>query len=190
MNLLAHIFLSGDDQELLIGNFIGDHVKGNKKFDYPDGIRRGIELHRAIDHFTDTHPITAQGRKYLYERHSKYSGVVLDLFYDHFLAANFNDFSKVPLEKFTREKYALLNLSQHWFPEKVKHFYPFMVERDWLTGYATIDGIGRTLTGLSRRVSFENRMHEATADLVQFYEPLEKDFKLFFPELIRFTSSY
>lgn len=190
MNLLAHIFLSGDDQELLIGNFIGDHVKGNRKFDFPDGIRRGIELHRAIDHFTDTHPITAQSRKYLYARQSKYSGVVLDLFYDHFLAANFNDYSAVPLALFSREKYLQLANGDHWFPEKVKHFYPYMVERDWLTGYATVEGIGKTLTGLSRRVSFENRMHEATEDLVEWYEILEKDFKNFFPELIRFSSSF
>lgn len=190
MNLLAHIFLSGDDQELLVGNFIGDHVKGNRKLEYPDGIRRGIELHRAIDHFTDTHAITAKGRSYLYSRQSKYAGVVLDLFYDHFLAANFHNYSKIPLPQFSQTKYRQLAEAQHWFPEKVKHFYPFMVERDWLTGYASVEGIGRTLTGLSRRVAFQNRMHEATEDLLQWYQPLENDFKAFFPELVRFSTTF
>jgi acyl carrier protein phosphodiesterase len=188
VNFLAHIYLSGNDPELLVGNFIADHVKGNRKDLFPEGIRRGIELHRAIDYFTDTHPVTASSRRLLRDRHSKYSGVVVDLFYDHFLAAGFADYSDVPLPDFAQRSYEIIGTYQEWLPETVRGFLPYMVERDWLSNYATVEGIGRTLTGLSRRVRFPNIMHEAVDDLKVHYPALEADFRRFFPELITFVA--
>ncbi len=190
MNFLAHLFLSFDDYELIIGNFIADHVKGARKNEFPDGIRRGIELHRAIDHFTDTHSITSRSKNLLYERHAKYAGVVVDLYYDHFLAASFSDYSEIPLAEFVENHYRILESEKQWLPESVRSFLPHMIERNWLFNYASIEGIGRTLIGLSQRVRFPNRMHEAVHDLELHYPALKADFKLFFPQLITFADEY
>lgn len=171
----------------MVGNFIADFVKGNKKLNYPDRIRQGIELHRQIDHFTDTHPVTAISRRRLYERHSKYSGVVVDLFYDHFLAKNFTEFSGVALDEYAARTYKDLHGYFNILPDEVKTFLPFMVRHNWLLSYSSLEGIGRTLTGLSKRVSFENRMDSAVHDLSEYYAHFEEEFRRFFPELITFA---
>ena len=188
MNFLAHLFLSGNDEDVLIGNFIADYVKGNKKDDYPNGIRHGIELHRAIDDFTDRHEITGQSRRRLYERHHKYSGVVVDLYYDHFLARHFGDYSGQTLIDFSQYCYRILSANEHKLPAGVQYFLPYMISHDWLGQYATVEGIGRTLTGLGKRVRFENRMAEAGEDLEEHYPLFEAEFRLFFPQLITFAA--
>lgn len=190
MNFLAHIFLSGTNTELMIGNFIADYVKGKKKDLFPEGIRKGIELHRAIDHFTDHHPITEESKSRLRANYPKYSGVIVDIFYDHFLAKNFNQYSEIPLFDFTQATYALLTENQMYLPDGVKSFLPFMIERNWLNNYSTIEGIGRTLTGLSKRVSFENKMDQSVADLQKDYLLYENDFSRFFPQLITFAADF
>jgi len=183
MNFLAHIYLSGGNEQLMIGNFIADFVKGKKKDDYPDEIRRGIELHRFIDHYTDHHEVVLNSIRRVHDRQEKYSGVVVDILYDHFLAANFSSYSEVPLQLFSQQTYAILQANWKNLPADVHYFLPFMIERNWLLNYATVDGIGRALTGLSGRVKYENRMNEAVKDLQENYEGLETDFKIFFPEL-------
>jgi acyl carrier protein phosphodiesterase len=187
VNFLAHLFLSGNNPELLIGNFIADHVKGNKKFLFPAGIRKGIELHRFIDSFTDSHSITRHSKELIYPSQRKYAPVVVDLFYDHFLAANFNSFSEQSLSDFTAFVYTTLRQYHDHLPEAVQHFLPHMIERDWLTNYATLDGISRSLKGLSKRVRFENQMADAHQDLVRHYDKLEEHFNRFFPELVAFV---
>jgi acyl carrier protein phosphodiesterase len=188
MNFLAHIYLSGEDHELMIGNFIADFVKGNKKNDYLDGIRKGIELHRAIDDYTDRHEMTGRSKNRLRPKYAKYAGVIVDLYYDHFLAADFSAYSKKPLQQFSEDTYRILK--EHWdiLPEPVHHFLPFMIERNWLLSYATIEGIGNTLKGLSKRVSFPNKMDESVHDLQEHYIEFETDFKEFFPQLAKFVS--
>ena len=187
MNFLAHIYLSGDDKEIMIGNFIADFVKGKKKDNYPDRIRKGIELHRMIDDFTDHHPITSRSKDRLRVKYGKYSGVIVDLYYDHFLAANFSEYHSMALLEFSQKTYGILNEYSDILPEGVHYFLPFMIERNWLLNYATIDGIGRALSGLSIRVSFENKMGESVNDLVEYYTGFEHDFKEFFPELQNFV---
>jgi acyl carrier protein phosphodiesterase len=183
LNFLAHIFLSGDNEKLMIGNFIADFVKGKKKDEYPDEIRKGIELHRFIDHFTDHHDVVLRSVQRIHQRQEKYSGVVVDILYDHFLAANFDSFSAVPLQEFSQNTYRLLKKNWNILPAGVLLFLPFMIERNWLLNYATVDGIGRALSGLSKRVKYENRMHQAVLDLQENYNDLERDFRDFFPEL-------
>lgn len=190
MNFLAHIYLSGEDKERMIGNFIADFVKGKKKDDYPDAIRKGIELHRAIDDFTDHHPITSLSKERLRPKYSKYSGVIVDLYYDHFLAHNFDRYSDVSLQQYSEQTYQVLLEYKEILPEGVNYFLPFMIERNWLLNYASIEGIGRALTGLSKRVSFENKMDESVADLREHYSAFENEFGRFFPELITFVNSY
>jgi len=188
MNFLAHLFLSGNDEEVLIGNFIADYVKGKKKDEYPPGIRHGIELHRAIDDFTDRHEVTGQSKRRLYERHHKYSGVVVDLYYDHFLAKHFGDYSEKPLADFSKYCYETLSANEEKLPAAVQYFLPYMITRDWLQQYSSVEGIGRTLAGLGKRVSFENRMAEAREDLEDHYPLFEAEFRLFFPQLITFAA--
>ena len=189
MNYLAHIFLSGNDEELMVGNFIADFVKGNKKNDYDITIRKGIELHREIDSFTDQHAITSVSKTRLYPKHHKYAGPIVDIFYDHFLAKNFSAFSEIPLEIFVANSYKTISSYTHILPTRVVEFLPFMIERNWLVNYATIEGIGRTLTGVGRRLSFQNMLNTATEDLVESYSSFEEEFFQFFPQLINFTNS-
>ncbi len=187
MNFLAHIYLSGDDDQLMIGNFIADFVKGKKKDEYPVKIKQGIELHRAIDDFTDHHEITGRSKDRLRAKYGKYSGVIVDLYYDHFLAANFSDYHTSSLEDFSQHIYAVLKGNWDVLPPGVQHMIPFMMEKNWLLNYATIEGIGRALSGLSKRVSFENKMDQSVFDLEEQYEKFQMDFNDFFPELIRFV---
>ncbi|HNP98936.1 MAG TPA: acyl carrier protein phosphodiesterase, partial [Bacteroidia bacterium] len=150
----------------------------------------GIELHRAIDDFTDHHPITSLSKERLRPKYSKYSGVIVDLYYDHFLAHNFDRYSDVPLQQYSEQTYQVLLEYKEILPEGVNYFLPFMIERNWLLNYASIEGIGRALTGLSKRVSFENKMDESVADLREHYSAFENEFGRFFPELITFVNSY
>ena len=121
----------------MIGNFIADFVKGKKKNEYPDEIRKGIELHRFIDHFTDHHEVVLNSIRRILQRQEKYSGVVVDILYDHFLAANFNRYSQMPLQDFSKQTYRVLQENWNFLPSGVHHFLPFMIERNWLLNYAT-----------------------------------------------------
>jgi acyl carrier protein phosphodiesterase len=189
MNYLAHIFLSGNDNQLMIGNFIADFVKGNKKNNYPDGIKAGIELHRSIDDFTDHHEITSISKSRLYSKQHKYAGPVVDVFYDHFLAKNFSKYSEIPLDEFTSNTYRILQSNLSILPMEVQQFLPYMIERNWLLNYATLDGIDRSLKGIGKRLSFQNNLNTAKEDLVENYSEFEKEFFLFFPQLINFAKS-
>jgi acyl carrier protein phosphodiesterase len=189
LNFLAHIYLSGDDDQLMIGNFIADFVKGKKKDEYPQKIKQGIELHRAIDDFTDHHEITGRSKDRLRTKYGKYSGVIVDLYYDHFLAANFSEYHTSSLQDFSQHTYSVLKENWNVLPTGVQYMVPFMIERNWLLNYATMDGIGRALTGLSKRVSFENKMDQSVLDLKERYEFFEMDFKDFFPDLIQFVDT-
>ncbi len=171
----------------MIGNFIADFVKGKKKDEYPVKIKQGIELHRMIDDFTDHHPVTSRSKDRLRHKYGKYSGVITDIYYDHFLATNFSAYHESSLEKFSLNTYTILKENWDLLPEGVHYMLPFMIERNWLLNYATIEGIGRALTGLSKRVSFENKMDESVADLKEKYSDFKNDFSDFFPELIKFS---
>ena len=173
-----------------MGNFIADFVKGRKKDGYPDGIRLGIELHRGIDDFTDHHPLAVRSRHRLQTQQGKYAGVVIDLVYDHFLARLFPEYSTVSLEEFSLETYGLMHGFAEILPEDFRFMLRHMEDKNWLTSYATLDGFDRAATGLSRRVSFPNRMHEARHDVQQAYAELEGDFREFFPAVQGFASAW
>ncbi|NEM98836.1 acyl carrier protein phosphodiesterase [Pontibacter burrus] len=184
MNYLAHLYLSGNNEELMLGNFIADAVKGKQAANYSSGIARGIYLHRFIDSFTDTHPIVAETKARLREKYKKYAPVVADLFYDHFLATSFEQYANETLESYTDRTYSLINSYLPALPAKVQHFFPYMKEQNWLLGYAEIEGISRALTGLSRRTSFESNMETAGEELALNYSLYQQDFEAFFPELV------
>ena len=188
MNYLAHAYLSGEDEGILIGNFIADAVKGKTMNDYSDEVRRGIILHRFIDEFTDNHPLHKASRAKLHERYGHYSGVLIDIFYDHFLAKNWQDYSKVSLEDYTSWLYKLLEDNRQILPERIQYMLEYMIPQNWLLNYAHFEGIGRVLRGMAKRAKFESQMEHGVEELKLYYNEFEKEFRQFFPELKAFVN--
>lgn len=187
MNFLAHIYLSFGDDEVTIGNFIADSIKGNKFKHLPDRIQKGILLHRQIDTFTDSHPIAKQSSKRLHQNYSHYSRVIVDIFYDHFLAKNWNHYSETPLHLFVDQFYVLLEDNYTVLPDATKRMIPYMMSDNWLLNYAKMDGISRVLTGMNRRTNNKSKMNNAIIDLEKHYNSFEMEFTDFFNELETFS---
>ena len=186
MNFLAHLHLSGGYPQLLIGNFIADFLRGGiKKNKLPENILRGVRLHHAIDSFTDSHEMVRAGTKRLQPNYGKYSPVIIDVFYDHFLAKNWENFHPKQLPDFAQDVYKVLQNNPKHLPPKVKQLLPYMVSQDWLTNYAGFYGIERALEGLSRRASFQNTMNEAIVELKEHYELFDQEFMAFFPDILQ-----
>ncbi|WP_207430739.1 ACP phosphodiesterase [Sabulibacter ruber] len=183
MNYLAHLFLSGTDEDLRLGNFIADSVRGAQVLLYPERVQQGIRLHRLIDSYTDGHPVVAETKERLRPKFRKYAGVVADVYYDHFLAANFQTFSAQPLAEFAKEAYTQVQSRPELLPERVQHFLPYMVRHNWLVSYAKVEGITRALHGLSSRTKFDSGMETAGEELVQNYAFYQMEFERFFPQL-------
>ncbi len=183
MNFLAHIYLSGDNQLIQIGNFMADGIRGKDYESYLIDIQKGIILHRAIDTFTDSHQIFRQSTKKLHERYHHYSGVIVDIFYDHFLAKNWHQYSNIPLEKYTASFYKALQDNYNSLSDKAKRILPIMMREDWLTIYATIEGISHILKQMDRRSGNKSEMQYSVAELMEFYEAFEAEFKQFFEEM-------
>lgn len=191
MNFLAHVYLSGDDPQLMIGNFIADFVKGGKLNDrYTAEIVRGIELHRAIDEFTDQHAVVQSSKDRLRPKYRHYSGVIVDMYYDHFLAKNWDDFHHRQLDDFAQQFYGLLKEYKPMLPEDVQRMMPYMIRGNWFLNYGFKEGIHRALSGMSRRTTFDSKMDEAVLDLTRHYELFENEFKEFFPILKNFSEKW
>ena len=188
MNFLAHIYLSGENEKVAIGNFFADSIRGNKYRDFPKDYQIGILLHRAIDSFTDAHPIFRQSTKRLHNGYSHYSGVIVDIFYDHFLAKNWHFYSDVELETFSMDFYRTLEENHHILPNKTKNLMPYLIADNWLYNYRHINGIQRVLNGMNRRTKYESNMNLATEELQKYYADFEKEFTNFFEEAIAFSS--
>ena len=183
MNFLAHFYLSGQDEELLTGNFLGDFVKGNDLVQFPEGVVKGIRMHQSIDQFTDSHEITLRSKKRISHKYGHYSAVIIDIFYDHFLAKLWDQFHDQDLLYFTEDSYKILDKYSHLFPKKAFYVYPYMKNGNWLLRYGTLEGISRTLNGMARRARFNSKMDEAIEDLKIHYDDFRKDFEEFFPTL-------
>lgn len=184
MNFLAHIYLSGDNKMIAIGNFVADAIRGNKYKLLPPEFQVGVKLHRHIDTFTDAHPIVRQSTKRLHQNYSHYSGVIVDILYDHFLAKNWSTYSEVPLEDYVDNFYDTLKDHFNILPERFQKLMPFMIADNWLLSYAEIEGIQRVLNGMNRRTKFKSGMHTATDELKEYYSEFENEFTIFFEELI------
>ena len=189
MNFLAHIYLSGDNDLIKIGNFMADGIRGKQYENYPLEIQKGIILHRAIDTFTDAHPIFRQSTKKLHEKYHHYAGVIVDVFYDHFLAKNWNTYSDEKLEEFVERFYQSLHDNYSILTERTIGMMPYMIEHNWLVSYQTIEGINRILTQMDQRTKNESKMRFATNELSEFYSEFEEEFTNFFQELILFTNT-
>lgn len=184
MNYLAHIYLSGDNDLVTIGNFIADGIKGKSYKKHPKDIQIGILLHRHIDTFTDAHETVRQSTKRLHKKYSHYSGVIVDILYDHFLAKNWHKYSDAPLDEYINSFYDSLEEHYDILPLRVQKMMPYMLADNWLLSYASIDGIAKVLDGMNRRTKNRSSMNEAVIELKAFYEEFEHEFSSFFEELI------
>ncbi|WP_248722848.1 ACP phosphodiesterase [Seonamhaeicola sp. ML3] len=188
MNYLAHIYLSGDNDLVTLGNFIADGIKGSRYKKYPKNIQIGILLHRHIDTFTDAHKTVRLSTKRLHEKYGHYSGIIVDILYDHFLAKNWNKYSNTPLEVYVENFYSSLNEHYTILPARVQKMMPYLIADNWLLSYASIEGISRVLDGMNRRTKNKSSMNEAINELKTFYTEFENEFTLFFDELISFAN--
>ncbi|NHN27804.1 DUF479 domain-containing protein [Flavobacterium jejuense] len=188
MNFLAHIYLSGDNDYIKIGNFMADGIKGDSYNNFPKEIKKGILLHRAIDSFTDMHPVFRKSKHRLHEKYGHYSGVIMDIFYDHFLAKNWNTYSSVPLNQYVSNFYHLLDTNFDKLTLKIQKMYPNMVKQNWLLSYESIEGIGTILYQMDYRTKFKSKMQYAIEELQLFYDDFEKEFILFFEDIQQMAS--
>jgi len=187
VNFLAHIYLSFDDPQITLGNFFADHIRANKYKHLPHKVQKGILLHRAIDTFTDAHPIARQSSKRLHKNYSHYSQIIVDIYYDHFLAKNWKKYSNKPLDTYVASFYDLLEENYEILPVGTKRMLPYMITDNWLYSYANLTGIARVLNGMNRRTKNKSKMNFAIIDLEEHYTDFENEFTAFFEELITFS---
>jgi acyl carrier protein phosphodiesterase len=187
VNYLAHLYLAGQNEDLIIGNFIADHIKGNGIDRFRAGIRQGIFMHRAIDVYTDTHPVVRQSIERLRPTYRKYSGVIIDMFYDHFLANCWDQYSDQSLLHFTKSMYDLLFRNYDILPARSQRLLPHMVQHNWLVSYASLGGLQQALTGMSHRTTFVSKMENAVNDLQKGYKYYQEEFHEYFPQLCDFV---
>lgn len=184
MNFLAHIYLSGENELLKIGNFMADGIRGKDYLQFDPEIQKGVLLHRLIDTFTDAHPVYRQSKHRLHEKYGHYSGVIMDIFYDHFLAKNWSKYHQQDLKSFADVFYQSLQNNYDQLTEKTKKMMPYMIARNWFVSYATVEGLEMILFQMDYRTKHRANMQEAIKELQQFQAEFENEFTIFFKELI------
>lgn len=187
MNFLAHLYLSGSDIDIRLGNFIGDYVKGKSLERFPIGVQKGITLHRAIDSFTDKHLATRSCIELLRPGYGKYAGVVVDVLFDHILANEWVKYSDSDLKWFTRRFYFQMVMRYPYLPDKVRHFLPFMIRSNRLYSYRTQEGVKRAIDIMSSVTSLPDNSDYAIEILAGSYPQLSFHFNTLFPEMIEFV---
>lgn len=188
MNFLAHLYLSQNNTNILIGNFIADHIKGNQFSHFNAEVQQGILFHREIDTFTDAHPIVRKSKRRLHERYRHYDGVIIDIFYDYFLAKNWADYSAIPLNVYANSIYDLFEVISTTLPIKSQDFIAYMIEYNILYNYQFKKGIERVLNGMNHRTKGKSQMNLAIQDLKEHELEFEKDFADFFTDLNSFAN--
>ena len=184
LNYLAHIYLSGSNEEILVGNFIGDYVKGFELGKYAENVRKGIVLHRHIDSFTDTNLIVRQSKARITEKYHKYSGIIIDIFYDHFLISAWPLFSKQAIQQFVARVHDILNRYHDSLPDGVKLFLPAFIKYNWIQRYSTIEGLEDILHRMSARTTLPDETEFAIKVLREDYKKFETEFaKVYYKEI-------
>lgn len=189
MNYLAHIHLSDNSEENMLGNFLGDFVSKSLEEEFEYSIKQGILMHKRLDTFTDSHPNFANSRERISSANRRLAGVLIDIFYDHFLAKNWSDYSSVSLEEYADNFYKILKKYSYCLPDKLTRRMPFMIEENWLLSYRDINGIQVAVDRISKR--FSNTRHPLVNpidELINNYESLEKDFKCFYLQAIEYAN--
>jgi acyl carrier protein phosphodiesterase len=189
MNYLGHIFLSDENELLMVGNFIADNVKGKKYLEYPVEIQKGILLHRSIDHFTDNNQHWKSIREMIRPVYNRYSGVTADLFIDHFLAVHWNSYSPFPLKVYSKWVHAILLRNYSILPERVKGFLAYLIQHKRLLSYSEIRGIEESLYIMSLHTSLPDRTKDAIQLLKSKYQEFDQLSDLFLIDIMGFVST-
>lgn len=187
MNFLAHAHLSGENKDILFGNFIADAVKGNNLKKYGTDVQTGIRLHRKIDTYTDSHPIFKRTLSKIRNAFGKYAGVATDIYYDHFLAKNWHSYHDDQLEQFAEKVYSILKENYTILPDRTKRLLPFLVMQNWLVGYADLTALQLVFYGMDRRTGFKSGMRDAVEILKKYYVEIGMDFEQYYPQLIEYV---
>lgn len=183
MNYLAHFYLSGNNKQLMLGNYMGDFIKASEVEALPSEIKKGVMLHRFIDEYTDNHQEVLKSKELVRPYFKKYSPVVIDIFYDHFLALNWEKYHSDKLEDFAKKVYDLLESNIDLLPKKSLRFLQYLTQNNMLVNYKSIDGMEKVFQGMSYRASFNSGMEKAHVILQKHFVELEMHFNSFFPEL-------
>lgn len=189
MNYLAHLYLAERSTEGLLGSLLGDFVKGRVDGRLPDGVRRGIVLHRRIDSFTDAHPRHRDSRGRIAGPRRRYAGIIVDVCYDHFLCRYWADYTSESLDDLVARVYGILHEHREDLPERLRRIAPHMIADDWLRAYGDLAHVGRALDGISRRIPRDNPLAGALKEISSNYGALDDDFRRFFPELEAYAVS-
>jgi len=190
MNFLAHAFLSGEEELVLVGNITGDTIRAIHMENFPVTLRKGVILHRAIDEFTDAHPEVLACKKLLSPYFKRYSGVALDVYFDHFLSVNWEKYSEKNRDEFIRSVYQYLQMHNGLLPEKSRLFIQFMIRYDWLRSYHSVSGISAILLQMSGRTKSDTGFQQAREVLEKHYLEIDNHFNNFFPELVNFSRDH
>lgn len=194
MNHLAHFVLSGDDDDLAMGNFVADFITNRQLPDFREGVQRGIHLHRAIDAFTDAHPVVKQSTKRLHPFHHKYSPVIVDVYYDFLLAKNWEKCQaigpSVSLPVFVEKAYNLLTSRAKEMPERLQMFLPRMVADNFLMKPTTFEGLNKSFERIEKATHFPSNFSNAAGHLEEFLSEFDAEFCLFFPDLQNHVTAF
>ncbi len=190
MNYLAHIALSGVNTDVMIGNFIGDFIKGNDYNNYPKDLKKGMLLHRDIDSFTDNHPLTIQSKRRFYEAYPKVGGIITDILYDYFLCQQWNKFYAIELNDFIAKTYVTLKLNKSKFPKEMDYLYQHLIKNDWFQRYQTQEGTALTLTEIGKRLKYPKDLGMAFHIVNDNFNSFEEEFSEFYKELLNFCNHF
>lgn len=192
MNYLAHLFLSPPGEDALLGSLMGDFVKGPLTSNtiserYSAEMTRAIALHRKIDSYTDSHPVVRDSWNRVSKERRRFAGVMVDMFYDHFLAKYWSEFHHKPLSEFTGDFYAILARRRSEMPERLQGITNSMISLDWLGSYAQIKSIHTALNRISQRFRRKNTLFDSADELLENYAEMELDFRRFIPDAVAFV---
>lgn len=189
MNFLAHIYLSGTNPRIQIGNFMGDGIRGKDYKKYHPDIQVGVLLHRSIDSFTDFHPVFRQSKHRLVPKYNHFSGIIVDMFYDHFLAKEWSLYHHEELHVFCQRFYRELENHYKELNLKTRDLLPYLLKQNWLERYAHLTDLQQILKQMDSRFSFPSKMNESVEDLFEHYESFQREFHLFFKDLMVHSES-
>jgi len=192
LNFLAHFHLARNTDASRVGALLGDFVRGTPeslRAQFPDEVIEGIMLHRAVDQFTDSHPVFLESKQLLSPERRRFAGIIIDVFFDHFLARHWKDYSDEPLDHFISEIHRILDRRTEWLTPELEALLPRMQSENWLGSYATLEGLALTFRRVSTRRSFLTPLIGAEEDLIANFHSFDKTFRVFYPELMNFARS-
>jgi acyl carrier protein phosphodiesterase len=187
VNFLAHAYLAGDSDHAIVGSLMGDFVKGPLCGRYGTEITRALALHRRIDVYTDAHQVVRQSRHRVSAARRRFAGILVDMFYDHFLARHWAEYHDMPLERFTARVYSALRDHHALLPERLQDIAPRMAATDWLISYRHVEAVGLALDRMGQRLKRGNALLRSAEELLAHYDAFDADFRAFFPDVVRFV---